>query len=259
MADQLNARQRQLSQAVRLAALGVMTAGIGHEIKNPLTGIKTSSQVINRILAADGALAHDSQITPAVAQEFREVAELAKGISDEADRLTKILNDLLKFGRPRKPRIKPFDLAETVRHAISLLNAEYARKGVELRCRVTPQYVLADSEQILQVLVNLLLNSLQAVDTASGRVEMDSKYDADKNWLLIIKDNGKGIPKDKLEHIFDPFFTLREDGTGLGLSVVYTLLQQNHVGLKVGSDVGQGTQFTIIFDQSVNPDAATLG
>lgn len=253
MANQLNARQLQLNQAVRLAALGVMTAGIGHEIKNPLTGIKTSSQVINKILAAEGFLTHIHQVAPNLSEDFREVIELSQGISDEADRLTKILNDLLKFGHPRRPRIKPFDLADTVEHAVSLMTPEYDRRNVKLVCQVTPQYVLADSEQILQVLINLLLNGLQAVDCITGRVKIVSKTDGDQNLLLMITDNGKGIPKDKLQHIFDPFFTLREDGTGLGLSVVYTLLQQNNVGLKVASEVGKGTQCTIIFSTRARP------
>jgi signal transduction histidine kinase len=254
MADQLNDRQMQLNQAVRLAALGVMTAGIGHEIKNPLTGIKTSSQVINRILAADGSLTDDNHLAPDIAEDFREVAELAKGISDEADRLTKILNDLLKFGRPRKPRIKPFNLADAVKQAVNLMRPEYDKRKVKLVTQVAPHEVLADSEQILQVLLNLLLNGLQAVDCLSGQVEIVTKRDTDQNTLLMVTDNGKGIPEDKLEHIFDPFFSLREDGTGLGLSVVYTLLQQNHASLKVTSGVARGTQCTITFEAGPSPD-----
>jgi signal transduction histidine kinase len=253
MADQLDARQLQLNQAVRLAALGVMTAGIGHEIKNPLAGIKTSSQVINKILATEGSLSNESQIAPNMTEELKEIAELATGISDEADRLTKILNDLLKFGRPRKPRIKRFDLSDTVRHAVGLLTPEFERRKVKLICQVTPRCVLADSEQILQVLINLLLNCLQAVDGSAGLVQIVSKTDVDQNLQLIISDNGRGIPKDKLQHIFDPFFTLRQDGTGLGLSVVYTLLRQNNVDLQVTSDIGQGTQCTIMFGKKASP------
>jgi signal transduction histidine kinase len=243
MAGRLNQRQMQLNQAVRLASLGVMTAGIGHEIKNPLAGIKTSAQVIDRLLAGGGAEAVD----PAMAEELGQAAELAQEISNEADRLTKILNDLLEFGRPRKPRKKPFDIADTIAHAANLVQPEYLKKRVALIIAVDAGEVVADSDQILQVFLNLLLNGLQAVDADQGRVEVAAVADPDQAVRIEISDNGSGIPEEKLPHVFDPFFSLREDGTGLGLSVVYTLLQQNDASLTITSQKGHGTRCTLVF------------
>jgi signal transduction histidine kinase len=249
MAGQLNEGQMQLNQAVRLASLGVMTAGIGHEIKNPLAGIKTSAQVIDRLLAAEGTAKREEEVDPAVAEELGQAAELAQEISNEADRLTKILNDLLKFGRPRKPRKKPFDIADTIAHAASLVQPEYLKKRVALIIAVDSREVVADSDQILQVFLNLLLNGLQAVDADQGRVEVAAVAGEDphQSVRVEISDNGSGIPEDKLPHVFDPFFSLREDGTGLGLSVVYTLLKQNDASLTITSQKGHGTRCALLF------------
>ncbi len=240
MAKQLNERRMELNQAIRLASLGVMAAGIGHEIKNPLAGIKTSSQVINKILSFDDSFKADNP-------EIKELMELAKGISDEADRLTKILDDLLKFGRPRKPYFQRFDIAGTVEHAVSLVQSEFDKRGVTITTQMVTVKVHADSDQILQVLLNLLSNSLKAAPPQTGWVKITSSLSRQGNAVLNIVDNGVGIAEDKIQHIFDPFFSLREDGTGLGLSVVYTLLKQNNARLEVTSEKNMGTNFKILF------------
>jgi two-component system, NtrC family, sensor kinase len=247
MAGQLNDRQQELNQAVRLASLGVMTAGIGHEIKNPLTGIKISSQVINKILASKNSLIGTKKLSKEQVDDFLEVAELARGISDEADRLTKILNDLLEFGRPREAKSVSFNIVDTVTHAISLVRAKVEKKQVKIEIQLTPLQIVADPDQILQVLLNLLLNALEAVADHAGLIYIISELSPDSTVSLRIIDNGAGIAEDKVHRIFDPFFSLHEGGTGLGLSVVYTLLKQNNASVNVMSGLNQGTEFKITF------------
>ena len=250
MAGQLNARQMELNRAARLASLGVMTAGIAHEIKNPLTGIKTSSQVIHRLLDAEGRPLEGAD--SAVPLEWSEIRELSTTITEEVDRLTKILNDLLSFGRPRPARLTASDLAGVARQAAGLVRAEFEKKQVRLKTRVFALKVTVDPDQLLQVLLNLLFNALEAVSSGTGRVDVVTGCDPDGTPMLSIIDNGVGIPESKLQHIFDPFFSLRENGIGLGLSVVYTLLKQNHAHLAVKSRVGQGTTFDITFYGTLN-------
>ncbi len=250
MADQLKERQEELNQSARLASLGVMTAGLAHEIKNPLAGIKTSAQVIKRILSPGIQSSKGEDSSYLSPDDSQLIAELAEGVSDETNRLTHLLNDMLKFGRPREPMPKSFDLNDTVSYAISLVNPEHEKREVKIINQVGSHMVFADSDQILQVILNLLNNSLQSVHDCSGRVVLFSTLTGDNCVVLKIKDNGKGIPNDKLQRIFDPFFSLREGGTGLGLSVVYTLLKQNNANLEVTSTMGKGSEFTIRFPES---------
>jgi two-component system, NtrC family, sensor kinase len=245
MASQLKNRQEELNQSARLASLGVMTAGLAHEIKNPLAGIKTSAQVIRKILDNDKTTIKEKNVNHLSGDDCRLIAELAEGVSDETNRLTNLLNDMLKFGRPRKPMPKCFDLACTVSHAIGLVQPEHKKREVSIINRVDSQVVFADSDQILQVILNLLNNSLQSVNDHSGQVELLSTLTKDNGVIVKIRDNGKGIPSDKLQRIFDPFFSLRESGTGLGLSVVYTLLKQNNANLEVTSIMGEGSEFIL--------------
>ncbi|BHH82277.1 sensor histidine kinase [Desulforhopalus sp. 52FAK] len=247
MANQLNDRQQELNQAVRLASLGVMTAGIAHEIKNPLTGIKTSSQVINKILKPTDLLADCPPNHSNNTEDNQLVSELAQGISDEADRLTTIVNDLLEFGRPREARSKPFSLEETVTHAISLVHSKTRKKQVQITTELIPHQVVADPDQILQVLLNLLFNALKAVPEHTGHITIQSELSPEEFVILRVIDNGSGIARDSIPRVFDPFFSLHDGGTGLGLSVVYTLLKQNNARIKVKSELNQGTEFKITF------------
>jgi signal transduction histidine kinase len=240
MACQLDERQMELNQSVRLASLGMMTAGIGHEIKNPLTGIKTSSQVINRMLLS-------TRLPPENDENYLEIAELAKGISDEADRLTKILNDLLELGKPRKPEMKIININDIVQRVVDIIQPEFTKRQVNLDICVQPLQVFVDPDQILQVMLNLLLNGLEAVADNNGEVAIVSETSTSGSAVLRIVDNGVGITEDKLQHIFDPFFSLRKEGTGLGLSVVYTLLKQNNATIRVTSKINEGTAFNITF------------
>lgn len=249
MASQLKERQEELNQSARLASLGVMTAGLAHEIRNPLAGIKTSAQVIRKILDHENITAEEKNESNLSIEDCQLITELAEGVSDETNRLTELLNDMLKFGRPRMPMPKCFDLACTVSHAISLTLPEQKKREVSIINRIGSHMIFADSDQILQVFLNLLNNSLQSVNDHSGRVELVSKLNEDNGVTVIIKDNGKGIPHDKLQRIFDPFFSLREGGTGLGLSVVYTLLKQNNANLHVTSTMGAGSEFIISFPE----------
>jgi len=229
MAKQLKERHAELVQAGKLASLGLLSAGFAHEVRNPLAGIKTSAQVLERR-----------------ARNPSEKA-LARGISKEVDRLNQLVEDLLHFAQPRPSRRVPCDLAEIVERSLALLSHRIHQKGATVDNRVRRVMVQADPDQMIQVVINLLLNALQAVEPGTGRIRLETIEAQGKKPALKISDNGQGIPKELLGRIFDPFFSVAKEGTGLGLSIVQTLLRQNGARVEVESEEGKGTSFTLIF------------
>ncbi|MBW2022714.1 MAG: HAMP domain-containing protein, partial [Deltaproteobacteria bacterium] len=229
MAIQLKERQTELVQAGKLASLGLLSAGFAHEVRNPLAGIKTSAQVLER--RASGA---------------RERG-LARGISMEVDRLNQLVEELLHFARPRPSRRVPCDLAEITERSLGLLSVRIQKKRVSVDNRVSHVKVLADPDQMIQVVINLLLNALHAVESGMGRINLETEDGPGEGKILKISDNGQGIPRELLGSIFDPFFSVGKEGTGLGLTIVQALLHQNGARVEVESKEGKGTIFTMIF------------
>jgi signal transduction histidine kinase len=229
MANQLKERERQLMEVGKLASVGLLSAGLAHEVKNPLAAIKTSAQVVHR---------HSQD---------ENTRNLTQGISEEVDRLNKIVTDLLSFSPPRPSRKTKCNLAEVVDHSLGLIKAEINQKKVQVIKQVQSFYAQVDSDQMIQVLLNLLLNALAAVEPQKGEIRIESSLGQNGERVLTIADNGHGIPEEKLSGIFDPFFSLSKEGTGLGLSIVHTLLTQNEVKISVSSRVDEGTTFTLRF------------
>lgn len=230
MADSLLRRQNELVQANKLASLGLMAAGIAHEIKNPLAAIKTSIQVIKRRVRTEANL------------------QLADGIIQEVDRLNKIVMDLLDFSRPGPANTMEYDLKDITGYCLQLMSRDIRAKNVKLTDRTKSCTVLVDPAQMQQVVLNLLINALSAVGRENGEIELHIYEDSGRN-IFDVKDNGRGIPEDKLDKIFDPFFSMTAGGTGLGLSVVFNLLKQNNIEHKIISRENEGTIFRLIFSQ----------
>ena len=229
MAAELTGRQAELVQAGKLASLGMLSAGFAHEVRNPLAGIKTSAQVLER------------------RGNSPQERSLARGISKEVDRLNKIVEDLLHFSRPTQPRRSPCDLKKITSRSLNLLENRIRQRRVAVENRVNPVLTLADPDQLIQVMINLLLNALNAVEPDRGRIVLESSLNSEERPTLSVRDNGKGMTPEKVSRIFDPFFSDSKGGTGLGLSIVQTLLRQNGARLEVESAEGLGSSFTLIF------------
>jgi two-component system, NtrC family, sensor kinase len=229
MAEELQKRQGELIQADKLASLGLLSAGFAHEVRNPLAGIKTSAQVLaKRSLSAENK-------------------DLAVGISKEVDRLNKLVGDLLHFSRPKPSNKKPCDLVDIINRALTILNSEIRKKNVRIINKVARHCVNVAPEQLVQVLINLILNALAAVEPDKGIIRMDSKVSRDNKLTVTFSDNGHGIPEEKITHLFDPFFSLSKEGTGLGLSIVKLLLGNNDIRIDAESVEGEGTTFRMVF------------
>ncbi|KIX12839.1 ATP-binding protein [Dethiosulfatarculus sandiegensis] len=231
MAATLQERQTELIEAAKLASLGLLSAGFAHEVKNPLAGIKTSSQVLARKI------------------QDRRLAALALAINREVDRLDRIMSGLLEFAGPRPSEAAMFSLKEIVDRSVSLVGVRMLEKGVVCNSKVDNHLVFVDKDQMIQVMVNLLLNALSAVLPRKGEIKLVSWLNPRDQVVLLISDNGYGIDQEKLDRIFDPFFTLSPQGTGLGLSIVYSLLKQNHVRVQVNSEKNRGTTFRLVFSE----------
>jgi signal transduction histidine kinase len=219
----------QMSRAEHLATLGELATGLAHEIRNPLAGIAGVIEIISRDLPST---------SPA--------RSVVKDVRQEIARINQIVGDLLQTARPHPPQVRKSDLNTTVEHAVMLGRQQALTTSAEITLQKDPSLpeIEHDSDQIHQVLLNLLLNALQAIDH-DGKVSVVVR--ATGNAAVVeIADNGRGIPPEQLPHIFRPFFTTKGDGTGLGLSLARRIVEDHQGRIDVASTVGQGTTFTVI-------------
>lgn len=223
----------QMERADRLASIGEMAAGIAHEVKNPLTGIASAVTIIN----------DDFQPSDPRKEILGEVLEQVK-------RLDKTVNDLLFFGKPTEPEPVCTDINAVLRKTL-LFASQHRSKGggiekiLDLQDDLPPVYV--DPKQIQQVLLNLILNAIQAMQGGGTLTISTSLLSEDgSKWVSVsISDTGKGIPDQILGKIFTPFFTTKAQGTGLGLAICHKLVAQQGGSIRVESEDGKGTTFSI--------------
>ncbi|MBW1801150.1 MAG: GAF domain-containing protein [Deltaproteobacteria bacterium] len=219
-------------QTEKLSALGRMGAGIAHEINNPLAGILLYSSNMIKKVPDKGPL--------------REGLEV---IINETKRCKTIIQDLLEFSRESKPKTALANINDIVEKALSLLANEFSLHHIRVEKRLAKKMmdVMLDEKQIEQVLVNLLLNALHALGE-EGVITVKSEVDLDKGWIGVeIADTGCGIPEEHVSRVFEPFFSTKSNGTGLGLSVSYGIVQKHNGSILVSSLVGEGTRFTLEF------------
>ena len=219
----------QMSRAEHLATLGEMATGLAHEIRNPLAGIAGVIEIIGRDLPTT---------SPARA--------VVKDVRQEIARINRIVTDLLQTARPHPPKVRKSDLNTTVEHAVMLGRQQGLSKAVEVTLHKDPSLpeVEHDSDQIHQVMLNLLLNALQAIDQ-KGKIAVT--VERQQNSAVIeVADNGRGIPPELLPNIFRPFFTTKGDGTGLGLSLARRIVEDHQGRIDVTSTVGKGTTFAVV-------------
>ena len=231
----------QMSRAEHLATLGELATGLAHEIRNPLAGIAGVIEIVSRDLP-----------------ESSPARLVVKDVRQEIARINHIVTDLLHTARPHPPRVRDSDLNTTVEHAVMLGRQQALAKSVEITLQKDPSLpeVPHDSDQIHQVMLNLLLNALQAIDK-NGKVSVTLKS-APGSAVIEIADNGRGIAPQDLPHIFRPFYTTKGDGTGLGLSLAMRIVEDHHGRIDVSSAVGGGTTFSVVLPlQSVAASAAS--
>ncbi len=220
---------RELEKAGHLASMGELAAGLAHEIKNPIAGIKGALEVINQ------------RTDPADPQK-----EIFTEILQQIDRIYNIVQDLLSYARPREINLKPVNPNECIQRAVTFAQSQTQQKDIKFHMEKSKEeiQILCDENKIQEVILNLLINSIAAIEE-KGEISIDLNQQKDR-WLEIaIRDDGKGIKAEHLTQVFDPFFTTRRRGTGLGLSICKKTIEAHKGSIDVQSEEGKGTVFTI--------------
>ena len=228
--------QQLVERHEKLASLGVLAAGVAHEIRNPLTAIKA------RLFTQQKALAPGSR--------GRADAEF---IGREIDRLEKIVSDFLRFARPVEPKRVPLSLAELLHEVSQLMAPQLRQLSIEITVeRIIEGKIFGDPEQLKQVLINLVQNAADALK-AGGTIKLRAiqrrmlLVDQMRETVIIeVEDNGPGIPLEVQKRLFDPFFTTKQSGTGLGLSIAARIVEKHAGALRVETAVNRGTIFGIV-------------
>ena len=233
---EINNLNEEMARHKRLVALGKLSAGIAHEIRNPLSSIRGLAQfVYNSFSKTD------------------ERKEDLNTIIQEVDRLNKLVVQVLDFAKLKKPNLTRFSLNDLIRKITELFKIEIKDKQIKFNLELSPDIsqIQSDEDQVRQILMNVIINAIQAIPK-----EGEIKIKTEKATLrgepaikLIVEDSGIGIPEKDFNQIFDPFFSTKEKGSGLGLSIVYKLVEAHQGEIKVESKKGEGTKFGIFLPQ----------
>lgn len=220
----------------RLSSLGQLSAGIAHEIRNPLASINFNVQ----ILAKKAADQKEKNIFEDTMAGVERINNLVKGILD--------------FAKPRIPDLNPGDINSSISDSVALMDIHFKKKKIKSAVYLEPGLpeIIFDTQQIKQVFINILLNAVEAMPTG-GEIVIRSGFErldgaTGSKITVRIRDNGCGIPEKNRARIFDPFFTTKPDGTGLGLSIVDKILDQHNASIDIISRENQGTEFIIKFE-----------
>ena len=227
--DEINI-QKNMMQQEKLASIGRLSAGVAHEINNPLTTILTTSMLLQEETQPEDPM-------------YAELETIAK----ETLRCRKIVSSLLDFARQTKPDKKENDLNDIVRESLLLTKKQAAFKDVSVEHDLASSLprVHVDKGQIQQALINLVLNAIAATP-AGGYVRVLTRYVPENREINVsVADNGEGISDNDLVKIFDPFFTTKDDGSGLGLAITHGIIEQHNGSIGAESKLGRGTTFTI--------------
>ena len=238
MAEELQEQQTILVETHKLRALGTLTAGVAHELNNPVNNILLTAQVLKE----------DFDELP---QEER--FEMVDDVIDQAERCDRIISNLLDFARESEATVEPLELGVLVEETVKLAQNQVHLSGVKLTVNVHPNLprIHGDGKQLVQVFLNLLLNALDATPR-DGLIEVAAEPEADPKFVAVrVTDSGSGIPAHLLSSIFDPFFTTKHhgeetrSGTGLGLSVSQGIVARHGGSISVTSNIGAGSTFVV--------------
>ena len=231
--------EEELRRKDRLAALGELSAGVAHEIRNPLGIIRNSAQMLGE------------------RSQHEQEKELSVFIVEEVDRLNAVVQSFLDFARPQQPRLEPTEIGGVVDRALRVSEPMLQQNGIEVDWKGAGDLpkAMADADQLGQALSNLFRNAAEAMEdggrltvraSLSGRPRFGDPEEVRQCLEITVSDTGPGIPEEQTQRIFNPFFSTKDTGTGLGLAIVHRIVVDNHGGaLALTSKPGEGTTFTV--------------
>jgi signal transduction histidine kinase len=221
--------QKMLMRQDKLSSVGRLAAGVAHEINNPLTSVLTSAMLMLEDMEQDDANYEDMKI-----------------IADETMRCRKIVTNLLNFARQHEPEKKSQDLNHVLEECLEMVKNQASFKSIKIHTKLEQDlpHLNIDRDQMRQVIINLLINAMEAMDQKGEIILLTRYLQAKTSVELSVKDNGPGVSEDMKYKVFDPFFTTKANGTGLGLSICLGIIEQHGGTMEVESS-GTGTTFII--------------
>jgi len=223
--------KREVETSRRLASLGRLAAGVAHEIRNPLSSIKGFATYFKERYRDNP----DDQKTSEI-------------MIQEVDRLNRVISQLLEFARPLAIQKKRASLQSLIQHSLKMIERQASAKGVQVRSNLPSEIreVELDPDGINQVLLNLYLNAVEAMDQG-GTLTVSLHREERSPWVkIVVSDTGRGISKEDLEHVFDPYFTTKQTGTGLGLAIVHKIIEAHGGEVRAESDIERGTTVSVL-------------
>jgi two-component system, NtrC family, sensor histidine kinase HydH len=218
----------QLERSQRLSQMGQMAASVAHEIKNPLASIKGAVEIIN---------------SPATSADERK--EFQGIISSEIGRIDRTVREFLDFGRPREMALQRTDLSATVTAAAKQMEGQISNKGMELVTMIENDIIAEiDSESIHQLLLNLLLNAIEASEKG-GTIEVRLERALDNSGIISVRDRGMGMTREEIARALEPFYTSKSSGTGLGLAIAESIVTKHAGKIEIDSELRKGTTFRV--------------
>jgi signal transduction histidine kinase len=246
--EDLRRSQMLMRRTDRLRSLETMAGGFAHEIRNPLTSIKTFVQLAPH--RRDDA-------------EFME--QFSQVVCEDVERIERLVHEILDYARYMTPKLTQESLNDVVASCLYFIEVKASSKAISIHKELAPDlaYVKLDRQQIKQVLLNLFINAMEAIGDQGGRLTVRTRKllkHANEPWVQIeVEDSGPGISSRDLEHIFDPFYTTKHEsgereGTGLGLTIAHQIIQEHGGYIEVSSEPGHGTTFMV--NLPANPPGA---
>lgn len=227
--------RKRLEQSERLSSLGQLAAGVAHEIRNPLNAISMASQRLQR------------EYLPCEQDKGQEFGHLTGVIRDEIRRLNVIIEDFLTFSRSRRLELREFSLTEIIEKLVRLMGEEARSRGIDLSLKAEPSPLMVpmDVDKLQQALINILKNAMESI-SGTGSVDILVERQAGDRALVRIADTGSGLAPEEIEKIFNPDYTTKEKGLGLGLPIAHEIVRGHGGTIRVQSSPGQGTTFEIV-------------
>jgi len=221
----------ELERSKRLSMIGEMTASVAHEIKNPLASLKGAIEIIN-----------DTSVQEDEKKEFKNIA------ISEIKRIDSTVKEFLLYSRPKKINLAEFNLTDLIQTTVKQMENQAHEQNISIQTEIESDIlILGDREMLHQVLLNLILNSIQASYPKSKIIiSANAVHDTVE---ISVKDFGEGIPSENIEKVFDPFFTTKSSGTGLGLAIVKSIIEELGGEIKVTSSKDSGTEFVIFLNR----------
>ncbi len=230
--------KQDLARSQRLASLGSLAAGVAHEIRNPLSSIKGFATYFRERYRDN--------------PDDRQTAET---MISEVDRLNRVITQLLEFARPMTMKRTPTSIQAVIRHALKMVEGQARGKGVVIETDLPSAIpeILLDADRMSQVLLNLVLNAIAATD-GGGRIRVSLARNDDRTIRVVITDTGAGIRQEDLPRVFDPYFTTKPSGTGLGLPIVQKIVEAHGGAIRLESEAGKGTTATLLLPSAIQEE-----